>query len=221
MTNVLKEKWEGQIFGDLTIIEYLGRDKNGSYKIIAKCKCGIIKEYYLANLIKRGHTTSCGCTKSKKCSIANKTHGVSIRHPLHIVWNAMKGRCGNPNKTDYANYGAKGVVVCELWKNDFKAFYDWALANGWQKGMNIDKDIIPKKIGIPALLYSPEMCLIVTSKENQNGRSNNIIVEYKKEVLTLKQVAEKYNVRYLLLWNRYVKLKWPIERAIITPPRKT
>lgn len=220
MANVQKEKWEGKIFGDLTIIEYLGRDNKDHYKVIAKCKCGVVKEYYLANLIKKGHTTSCGCTKSKKCGDANRTHGISIRHPLYLIWNAMKGRCFNPNKEDYCSYGAKGVQVCELWQHDFKAFYDWCMANGWRKGMNIDKDIIPKKLGIPALLYSPEMCSIVTSKENQNGRSNNIIVEYKEEQLTLKQVADKYNVNYLLLWNRYVKLKWDIEKAVITPPKK-
>lgn len=220
MANVQKEKWEGKIIGDLTIIEYLGRDTKGHYKVIAKCKCGVVKEYYLANLIKKGHTTSCGCDKARKISKANTTHGISIRHPLYIIWNGIKGRCSNPNIECYPSCGGKGVKVCELWENDFKAFYDWALANGWKKGLNIDKDLIPKRLEIPALLYSPEMCCITTSKENQNGRGNNIIVEYKGEHLTLKQIAEKYNVKYLLLWNRYVKLNWDIEKAIITPPRK-
>lgn len=220
MANVQKQKWEGKIFGDLTITEYLGRDSKGSYKVTAKCKCGVEKEYYLANLLKKGHTTSCGCTKAKKCGDANRTHGISIRHPLHIIWNTMKGKCINPDHVNYSNYGAKGVKVCELWQTDFKAFYDWCMANGWKKGLNVDKDLIPKKLHIPALLYSPEMCSIVTSKENQNGRNNNIIIEYKGEQLTLKQIAEKYKIKYLLLWRRYVQLKWDIERAIITPPKK-
>lgn len=217
MPKITKEKWEGQIFGDLTIIEYLGRDHNGSYKIIAKCKCGKVKEYYLANLIKKGHTTSCGCAKLIKISNANKTHGISIRHPLYLIWRGIKSRCNNPNDQSYRDYGANGVKMCDLWADDFKSFYDWCLSNGWRKGLNVDKDKIPKELGVPAVLYSPEMCSIVTSQENQNNRRDNIIVEYKGESCTLSEIARKYGIRYRLLWERCIKRGWDLGKAIDTP----
>lgn len=216
MAKVTKERLIGQKYGDLTITDYLGRDKRKCCKVLAECVCGSAKEYFLSNLVKIRHTTSCGCKKSEKCSKANRTHGISTRHPLHIIWNAMKGRCNNPKKTDFRNYGAKGVRVCELWENDFKAFFDWCMANGWKPGLNIDKDKIPKLLNIPALLYSPEMCSVITSRENQNNRSDNIIVEYNGVSLTLSELARKYNVKYHLLWERYVKRKWDLAKAVTT-----
>src|SRR5690242_4007334 len=97
MTKLTKEKILGQKFGYLTIVDYLGRDNNGAYKIMAECECGTIKEYFLCNIRKRRHSVSCGCMKAASISKAKITHGISIRHPLHQKWDAMKRRCYNKN----------------------------------------------------------------------------------------------------------------------------
>lgn len=71
-------------------------------------------------------------------------HGLS-KHPLHNVWHGIKCRCYGKSSKGYNNYGALGVIMCDEWKNNFKSFYDWAISNGWEKGLQIDKDIKAKK----------------------------------------------------------------------------
>ena len=44
------------------------------------------------------------------------------KHPLHMTWCAMKGRCSNPNNKAYKNYGGRGITVCDRWANSFQAF---------------------------------------------------------------------------------------------------
>jgi hypothetical protein len=34
---------------------------------------------------------------------------------VHRIWNAMRGRCNNPNHPRYADYGGRGIQVCERW----------------------------------------------------------------------------------------------------------
>jgi len=34
----------------------------------------------------------------------------------------MKQRCHNPKNKKFANYGGRGIQVCDQWKNDFPQF---------------------------------------------------------------------------------------------------
>lgn len=223
MANIQNDPVIGKQFGFLTILEVtqLGNNTHKRQKKVkARCKCGSVKEYFLGNLRKKDHSTSCGCHRLKATADANRTHGLSRRNALYIVWAGIKRRCYNKNAEDYGKYGAKGVRMSDEWKGDYKAFYDWCMANGYKPGLQIDKDIKAKSLGMPPLLYSPETCTIVTCKRNQNSRKNNILVQYKGGEKTLKQIAELTGVKYHLLWKRFIELKWDIERAISTPPRK-
>lgn len=223
MANIKKDSLIGQQFGYLTILEVTQLGQHGGKrqkKVSALCVCGTIKEYYLGNLQSKNHTTSCGCHKLNTAGDAVRTHGLSGRNHLYGIWCAIKRRCYNENAEDYPAYGGKGVAMCDLWKNDYKAFYDWAMSNGWKKGLQVDKDAKAKALGVPALLYSPDMCTVLTCRTNQNSRSDNIMVEFRGEIKTLSQIATEHQVKYHLLWSRYVGLKWEIERAISTPARK-
>ncbi len=213
MTKV-QQQVVGLKFKFLTIIEDLGTRNKGLRRVRATCECGVIKDYYLSNIKNKNHTTSCGCQKKKIVKTANLTHGLTS-HPLYKAWGAMKRRCYNSSASDYVRYGGRGVKVCDEWINDFRAYYDWAILNGWKRGLNIDKDRKGRN-----LIYSPDTCSIVTPKDNQNHRGNNIIVEYNGARMTLKQVAEQSNVKYILLWKRVVKLKWDLQRSVDTPARK-
>lgn len=54
-------------------------------------------------------------------------HGLVPRHskpPEFNVWCKMRQRCGNPKSPDFKNYGARGITVCDRWKNDFAAFLE-------------------------------------------------------------------------------------------------
>lgn len=220
MAKLAKESLIGKKFGHLTILEVTQLGGSGRQKKVkAECTCGVIKEYFLGNLRKKNHTTSCGCHRNSIAGDAVRTHGLSGRNHLYGVWTAIKRRCYNKKANDYAPYGGKGVSMCEEWKNNYKTFYDWAIANGWVKGMQIDKDQRARELNMAALLYSPETCMVVSCKQNQNSRSDNILVEYRGETKTLAEIAEKYGVKYHMLWSRYITLKWDLDRAINTPAR--
>ena len=95
----------------------------------------------------------------------------NIRKPLRNVWRSMCHRCTNPKNTTYNRYGGKGITVCVEWLNSFDSFAYWALANGWQQGLHIDKDIKSKKLGIYPPIYAPETCSIVTPRINSLNAS--------------------------------------------------
>ena len=66
-----------------------------------------------------------------------------------------------------------GVTVCDEWINDFAAFRDWALNNGFEKDKEIDKDFLSRELGISPAIYSPETCMFVTVDENRSFKEKN------------------------------------------------
>lgn len=68
----------------------------------------------------------------------NKTHGLS-KHPIYLHWQEMKRRCLNPNTPRYLCYAGRGIYVCEEWRNNFLAFYDWSMLNGYAEGLTVDR----------------------------------------------------------------------------------
>jgi hypothetical protein len=71
----------------------------------------------------------------------------------------MKDRCHNPKSKYWSRYGGRGIKVFAEWRNDFSAFRDWALGNGYQKDLTIDR--IDNDKG-----YSPSNCQWITREEN-------------------------------------------------------
>lgn len=141
--------------------------KNKRQRVNALCECGNIKEYVVYQLITE-KTKSCGCLKIELTRERFSTHGLSKSHPIYVVWKAMNQRCYYKNGRRYKDYGGRGVTVCEEWRN-FKAFYNWALSNGWMKGLQIDR--FPNNNGN----YEPTNCRFVPNKINsRNTRSNKM-----------------------------------------------
>ena len=94
-------------------------------------------------------------------------HGLSETR-LYKIWSNMKQRCYNENATSYNYYGEKGITICDEWLNDFQAFYDWAMANGYTDDLTIDRI---KNDGN----YCPENCRWITLDENsRRGKSERI-----------------------------------------------
>lgn len=130
----------GKQFGRLTVIGYAGTNKQNSCVWRCKCSCG--KECEVeGRSLRRGKTRSCGCLNHEMhISHPNrKTHG-QCGTRIYRIWKAMKNRCYNKNTRDYQKwYGSLGVTVCDEWKNNFQAFYDWSMANGYNDTLTIDR----------------------------------------------------------------------------------
>ena len=174
-----------------------------------KCGCGNETKCSI-NRVRKGWVKWCGCKK--------KNHGLSS-HPLATVWNNMKSRCYNVNNEKYHRNGARGVVVCGEWLNDFKAFYDWAMSNGWEEGMEVDKDIKAKKAGIEGLIYSPEWCSIVTGAENSNYRKGSVFINRNGEEKTIMQWCKLCGISQSTFYSR-IKTGWSVEESLTIPAKK-
>lgn len=206
----------------LTFIENTVRssvDKITRKQIKAKafylCECGNIIEAQ-TNKVKSGHTKSCGCIS--KDYPHNATHGLSS-HPLNWAWYNIKSRCYKETNEHYSNYGAIGVQMCDEWRFDFNKFYEWCISNGWEPGLQIDKDIKAKKTGIlPGLLYSPDWCSIVTAQENCNNKSNNTLIFFNNKEQTIAQWSRELNISSVRIVNR-IKAGWSIEETFTKPLR--
>ncbi len=163
----------GQKFKRLTVIRESGRTKAGKTKFMCICDCGKEVEVVGSGLV-GGNSGSCGCLQ-KENSAAGRiaavvTHGLS-GHPIYRVWIDIRRRCYDPRDTTYHNYGARGIGMCPEWKDDFKPFYDWCMANGWEQGLEVDR--YPDNNGD----YEPTNCRITTRKKNCNNKRMNVHAE--------------------------------------------
>lgn len=124
----------------MKLIQDLGIKISGKNKIkigLYLCDCGnefITRHEY----IKSGHTKSCGCLHKKRASETSIKHG-HTRTRIYRIWCHMKERCYTSSCKSYCNYGDRGIIVCNSWKNDFKSFYDWAINSGYKENLTIDR----------------------------------------------------------------------------------
>jgi len=191
----------------LTFIERCERENDKiSDKALYKCICGVVFKAIVHN-VKRGNTKSCGCIQKE--TPANTKHKLS-RTPLYKMFYNIKARCYVKGHRNYANYRGRGITICDEWLNNPNKFINWAIENGWHKGLQVDKDI---KGGME---YSPSNCLIVTSKINNNNRRNNNNIEYNGEIKTVSSWAEIVGIKASTLFVRK-KLGWNAHDILFKP----
>lgn len=173
-------------------LTFIKQSQTGKHaRALYRCICGVEKEI-LIHHVKKGITVSCGCYQKER----SFKHGLR-NHPLYAAWANAKDRCYNEKAENYSDYGGRGVKMYEPWINDFKAFYDWSIANGWKRGLQLDKDIKGN-----SLIYSPHSCTWVTSKENNNAKRNNRLVEYNGQIKTIAAWCEEYGIQGYTLGRR-------------------
>lgn len=205
----------GDRYGRLVVkdLPYNYRSPSGQIKRKVKCvcDCGTEKDYYL-DLIRRGHTKSCGCLNAEEVKRKRTTHG-NYGSSLYHVWNMMIQRCSNPRCNAYSRYGGRGIKVCQEWVRSFESFNEWALSNGYIYGLTIDRIDNDGD-------YEPSNCRWVSMKIQCNNRRNSRYFEINGETHTLSEWCELSSVEYGLVKGR-LRLGWSIEDALTTPKRKT
>ena len=159
----------GQRFGRLTVLKRAGSDNQNRATWLCRCDCGIEHIVSSSNLLS-GKTQSCGCIHREMLASYNTKHGKG-KCRLYGVWKNMKRRCYSPKVPQYPRYGGRGITVCDEWRNDFSAFYEWAMANGYDENaalMQCTIDRIDNDKG-----YSPDNCRWVDNKTQCNNRSHS------------------------------------------------
>lgn len=128
---------------ELILIKDLGylfpkvNSKKKSKYGIYKCECGIEFKTRSAD-VSRGSTKSCGCFRKKTISKTMTTHGLS-NTKIYQAFIDMMSRCYKDKNKNFVNYGGRGILICEEWKNDFLSFFNWSLENGYSEGLSIDR----------------------------------------------------------------------------------
>lgn len=159
----------GQRFTRLIVVERTA-NIGGRPAWLCKCDCGKIKTISSNHLL-QGRTNSCGCLHNEQLAQRSTVHGDATRENktrLYKVYNNMISRCHRPNFPRYADYGGRGITVCDTWRNSYEAFKKWALQSGYDKtapkgSCTIDR--IDNDKG-----YSPDNCRWVSMKTQSTNR---------------------------------------------------
>ena len=186
----------GKRFGRLTVIcrdeDIVRKNRKTRPTWRCKCDCGNVVTI-LGESLRRGLSSSCGCFRRDELS-NRKTHGETDSR-MYRVWCAIKARCLNKNTVAYKDYGARDITICDDWKSSYESFRDWALCNGYQEKLSIDR--IDNNQG-----YSPENCRWVDAKAQANNRRSNRIYEIDGETHNLTEWANLRGVNPKTLYSR-------------------
>jgi hypothetical protein len=110
----------GQRFGRLEAVSFVGMtvgNRAGRSAIWRlRCDCGAETQSSL-DLLRSGHVQSCGCLARELISALGRTHGRS-HTPEYNTWRGMIERCTNANHKNWADYGGRGITVCDRWRHD-------------------------------------------------------------------------------------------------------
>lgn len=193
----------------LKVIETLPRRQrpSGNFAYLCKCicVCGTTDHVCETAQVIRGNTLSCGCYERDMYKMRRIKRKYSKHIPrLYMQYVAMIRRCYNEFSKGYKYYGGRGVIVCKEWVESYQLFLDWSLANGWEQGLQLDKDI--KGSG---LLYSPTTCCWVTRKRNMEAKKNRLKYKYNGEMMFLTDIAQILKTPYITL---YVRIRYHIKK---------
>jgi hypothetical protein len=130
----------------------------------------------------------------------NYRHGLAGSAGLYNSWQNMKQRCMNPNNPKYHRYGGRGVKICDAWLS-ITGFKKWALANGYSKGMTIDRKDNDGN-------YCPENCHWISVHENSRKKSSTKISQEDASKIRERikngelpiNLAIEYNVVHGTIW---------------------
>lgn len=168
---------------------------------LCQCDCGR-QAVVRGDSLSSGNTRSCGCLR-----LRSRVGGKSFPR-LHKTWANIKKRCTNPNGAHWKYYGGRGIRVCDEWANNFGAFRDWALANGYRDDLTIDRKDNDGD-------YEPGNCRWATREEQNNNRRNTRLLNHQGRSLTIKQWARELGVPPSRLHGR-LRIGWPINRVLST-----
>ena len=171
----------GQTFGRLHVVRKTDQRKQGNIVYECLCVCGGVVFVPTARLT-TGVTKSCGCLHSEnarsKC-VKRRKHGM-CNTPTYKTWQSMISRCSDPKNSSYKYYGAKGITVCQSWRESFTAF----LQDMGMRPIGMTLDRINNGKG-----YFKENCLWSTYEDQANNRSTNVMVMHCGEKRTISQFA--------------------------------
>lgn len=142
-----------------------------------------------------------------------KSHGMTNTR-LYGIWSNMKTRCYCKTDPHYKRWGGRGIQVCDEWKNSFTSFYQWAVENGYEDTLTIDRIDNDKN-------YEPSNCRWATLIEQANNTRNSRYYTHNGETHTMAEWSRILGINREVLKDRVFKLGWSFEEAVRTPKLST
>lgn len=205
----MKTDLTGQRFGRWTCLSRSKIKKYGTH-ISYNCRCDCGTERVVGGtFLRNGHSRSCGCAFIEGAANSQRTHGLT-GHRLAGTWRSMKERCYNKNHLHFADYGGRGIYVCERWHSLENFVLDNDLLA--KPGTTIDR----KDNDGP---YSPDNCRWASRKAQANNRRNNRMIEFRGETLPISVWAERFKINRTTIDARLLS-GWLVEDALTTPARQ-
>lgn len=201
-------------FGRLTVVGEgdLYRGPNGKNRRRARCKCDCGNETDVVCVyLRTGKTKSCGCAVVDAVRVRSVKHGHTVGRkptPEYRAWCEIVKRCEQAARSNFNDYGGRGIGICESWRSSFDQFY---LDVGPRPSPKHSIDRINNNGN-----YEPGNCKWATSLEQCRNRRSNVWVTIDGETLCLVDAARKYGIqRQTLAWR--IRRGWSHEDAAKTP----
>jgi len=180
-------------------------------RALCRCACGI-ERLVPIHTLKQGNSRHCGCRQSVINDANHLRHGDTRKGrmaPEYRAWSHMIGRCENPTDGSFADYGGRGITVCERWRSDYANFL--ADMGRRPRGMSLDRIDVNGN-------YEPSNCRWADKWVQAQNKRVARLVEYCGEVLALKEACRRagVEVRYKLIHGRMQK-GMSFENALAAP----
>lgn len=198
----------GQQFGRLAVVSFAG---NRHWN--CACVCGATA-VVMANNLKQGKSTSCGCFRAEVTKQRATKHGHTAglgTTPEYRAWQSMLKRCYLKSGKRYANYAGRGISVCAEWRESFEVF----LAHVGQRPSpkhsldRIDND----------RNYEPGNVRWATASRQTRNQTRNRLYDFRGQLLCLSDLSEIAGLKVSTMQMR-LRLGWDVEAAVVTPLRK-
>lgn len=204
----------GKRFGRLVVVEY-SHSKDGAFWR-CQCDCGN-KSIVRTALLNNGSAKSCGCG-SREAAAANAAVARLRRKlpfentsKLKDLYRNMIARCYDKRNKRYANYGGRGIRVCDEWLNNRRSFYQWVTDNGYAVGLQLDRIDVNGD-------YEASNCRFTGAITQMNNTTRNRFLEWHGARHTVAEWARLLGVSACALQHR-VDRGWSIERTFTQPYR--
>lgn len=178
----------------------------GGREFHCRCDCGetsIVREYALTS----GTSKSCGCLQREIAGDLRRTHG-QVGTPEYDIWRGMIYRCHNPGDKAFVYYGARGIVVCDRWRESVLNFIEDMGPRPSPKH-SVDR----RENDGP---YSPENCYWATQPEQMGHTRRSHWLTFNSETRILTEWAAIIGVSPCTIHSRLRK-GWTIERTLTEP----
>lgn len=197
-------------FGRIVIVEYIPGRAGLHPKALCRCDCGSHEMVFIDNL-RRGVTRSCGCLNDQIRVSVNTRHGMTGTRE-YTSWRSMLQRCYDQKSDAYANYGGRGIQVCDSWRQSFERFFAFM----GERPSRHSLDRWPNQNGN----YEPGNCRWANRTQQSQNRRSNRLLTHGGETKTVAEWASITGLPYSTLFARIHRRGWDTEMALTVPRRK-